>query len=172
MVENDLATQETDPFMFLGKYVDGEHPQFKNYDRIIRRFDSPADCLGPSARDQDTVDLLQIDWNKVGTGKIAEVCVFRILRSLANTDDIIFWLEHHDFTVTGPTKKSPGVIRSGQDIVNDKDILGTWTLDRFRSERPSLLSFFGVELVNSYDVLVQLDQYNNVVGINAIVSTK
>ena len=172
VAESDLATERSDPFTWFGKPFDDEHPRYGDYKFVIPRFDSPVDCLRRGARNSNGYDILQFDWNKIGTRRIAEVCLFRIFRSLENTDDVLFWLHHHQFKTVGPSKKSPGHVGRDQMIINNADIMGTWSAERYREHSPSLLSFLGLEVVKYYYVLVQLDQNQNAIGVNAGTSIK
>lgn len=96
-----LANQETDPFLFSGKVVDGNSNKWRSHKSDIREFSDVYDCLVSSERGKKEPNLLLIDWDKVGFGHAAEICLFRISRSLGNTRRLKEWLDYQGFKVVG-----------------------------------------------------------------------
>ncbi len=94
-----LAKQETEPFLFLGKVVDENHPRYGDYKRALRRLPDVRSCLTTDERDKPQPDLRQIDWEAIGNVREMEVCVFRIASSIEDIETIKIWFQHHDFSV-------------------------------------------------------------------------
>jgi len=88
-----LATQDTDPFLFLGKVMDHEHPRWRRYRKAIRRHADVRDCLLRSEENKEVPNLTLIDWQAMGSGEVIEVCLFRIFSSLETPAAAMQWLE-------------------------------------------------------------------------------
>jgi len=88
-----LSNQEIDPFLFYGKVVDREHPQWREYRRSLSRYSDVRDCLIPSEAKRQTPNLILIDWKKMRSEEVIEVCMFRIFSSLESPADAKQWLE-------------------------------------------------------------------------------
>ena len=172
MPVGQVVTQESAPFRFLGKIVDEDHPQWSNYKRSIKRYHSPIDCLSEREQQEETANLVALDWKRVGTGRGAEVCIFRILSSLEDRDDILFWLEAHDFATRGFGRKSPETIKPRFPTEGVVDIGGLWSVDQYRSVNPSLLASIGIEFVHNYQLIINLDQNDQIVGVNVVTPAK
>jgi len=88
-----LANQETDPFLFSGKVMDREHPRWSQYRSAIRSYADVRDCLVRSEVKKETPNLTLINWKKMRSGKIIEVCLFRVFSSLGSPENAKLWLE-------------------------------------------------------------------------------
>lgn len=88
-----LADQKSDPFLFNGKEMDREHPQWQKYRRNLRRYSDVRDCLISSEAKRETPNLVLIDWNKMRSQEIIEVCMHRIFSSLGSPDAAKQWFE-------------------------------------------------------------------------------
>lgn len=56
-----LASQTTDPLLFLGQVVDRDHPKWRRHRRYIRKFSDVRDCLEKDERNRSEPNLLRID---------------------------------------------------------------------------------------------------------------
>lgn len=94
-----LATQETEPFLFLGKVVDKDHPRYSDFRRALRRFPNVRSCLIEAEREKRRPDLRQIDWGLIENGQETHVCVFRIASSIEGVEGIKTWFRSQGFRV-------------------------------------------------------------------------
>jgi len=168
-----LASQKTDPFLFLGKIVDREHPQWKKYRKSLRHFPAVRDCLTKGEQTADTPNLLRIDWQRVGTSENASVCVFRIARSLGSVERVVQWLEFHEFQhsdLSGDRGDNFKPRFKSQPVSN---ILARWSIDQYRKLNPSWISWItGADLVYEYQLVLRFDQNNIIAGVGVVTPTK
>lgn len=168
-----LATQETDPFLFLGRVMDEEHPQWRRYRRYLRRYSDVRDCLVAEQRQLDQPNLLLIDWDAVGTGRGAEVCIFQIARSLGTVERIQKWLHYNEFR-TGELGNYRGDgFRPRFDSQPVSNLAAYWPLERFRELKPSWLSWLtGWDSIYHYELILNFDQHNRISGVGVVTPTK
>ena len=173
-VSPHLSDQAQDPFLFHGKPVDPSHPQWRRYRPVLNDFPSVRDCLLPEEAVEASPDLGLVDWKRVGTGTAAEVCVFRVARSLDDPGAIFDWLSAQGFRFKRqliPYKGVDYVPRfPGEPVYN---VTATWTVAQYREKNPSLLArIFGIEPVIGYSLVLQFSQSCEVVGVGAGSSSK
>ena len=161
-----LSHQKFDPFLFQGKVMDEEHPQWRKYSRVIERYPDVLSCLIRSEQSSPNPNLLLIDWDRVGTGSGAEVCIFRIARSLKDLEQLRAWLDIHEFRVQGPISVySDGYVpRFSTEKV--AFLMASWDLPSYREKNPSLLAKLGIELIYGYQLSVSLSERGQVVGVH------
>jgi len=161
-----LATQKSDPFLFLGVVMTPEHPRWSQFRWAIWKYPDARSCLTSEEAKSENPNLLQIDWARVGTGAGEEVCAFRIFSSLGSVDLIETWLSYHEFRYSdqyriGSKKFNP---RYASQPVSQ--IMGWWSVEKYRAINPSLFSTItGVEFVSSYQMVVSFDQLDRVSGV-------
>lgn len=95
-----LATQETDPFLFIGKVMNEDHPRYHQFKRALRKFPDVRSCLIPEEQEKQRPDLRQIDWSAIGEFKEINVCVFRIATSIDDVEGIRKWFRYHGFRLS------------------------------------------------------------------------
>ncbi|MBO9410261.1 MULTISPECIES: hypothetical protein [unclassified Ruegeria] len=168
-----LANQETDPFLFLGKTVDSVHPQWKRYRRALRRFPDVTSCLIESEREKKEPNLLKLDWEKVGTGSGAEVCVFRVASSLGTADRTLKWLEYQRFRFSGLNRRGSQNFQPHFDTQPIYQVTARWTIEQYRETNPSWLSSLtGYELIYEYRLILNFDQHLRISGVGVSTPTK
>lgn len=164
-----LAKQETEPFLFLGKVVDEDHPRSGDYKRALRRFPDVRSCLVEKEREKPKPDLRQIDWDKIRNIKDIDVCVFRIASSIEDIENIKLWLLHHDFRV------GKGSRINSEDYVPKSEtdrmfgFSAILSVERFREILPQswFARIFGIELMRSYWLTISFSQSGQVVDVSS-----
>lgn len=154
--------------------MDQTHPQWSRFRRLLKDFPSVRDCLLPEEARKAVPDLRQFDWKRVGTGSGAEVCIYRVARSLGDPDAIFDWLSAQDFKFERQLIPYKGIDYAprfaGDPVFN---VTATWTVAQYREKNPSLLArVFGIEPVIGYSVVLQFSQSCRVVGVGAGSSSK
>lgn len=169
-----LADQESDPFLFLGKPINESHPLWSRYKRPISSFPTVLDCLRPEEVGASEPDLNNFDWGRVGTGARAEVCVFRVARSMTDTGAIFEWLSHQGFFFEEKLVPYKGVSFEPR-FPNDPvyNVSAVWTVQQYRERNPSLLArIFGFDTVHGYTLVLQFSEACEVVGASTSTSSK
>ncbi len=92
-----LSKQETEPFLFLGKVVDEDHPRYGDYRAALSRFPDVRSCLTEEEREKPQPDLRQVEWGGIRDTRDIDVCVFRIATSVKAIDIIKEWLGLNSF---------------------------------------------------------------------------
>ncbi|MES0823861.1 hypothetical protein [Ruegeria sp. SCP11] len=170
---NHLADQETDPFLFLGKVVDKLHPQWTRYRRVLRRYPDVVSCLVESEREKKEPNLLKLDWDRIGTGSGAEVCVFRVASSLGSADRTLTWLQYHKFRFSGLNRRWSQNFQPRFDTQPIYQVTARWSIEQYREVNPSWLSSLtGYELIYEYRLILNFDQHFRVSGVGAGTPTK
>ncbi len=109
-----LANQETDPFLFNGKVMDREHPRWRKYRRSLLRYSDVRDCLIRSEAKRESPNLTLIDWTKMRSEEIIEVCMFRVFSSLGAPAAAKQWLEIQGLQNVMLKVRSGSVVRDGR----------------------------------------------------------
>lgn len=168
-----LSNQGIDPFMFLGKIVDTEHPQWKTYKGDIQRYYGVEDCLIAEERSSKNPNLLLIDWKNVGAGTGAQICIFRIARSLGDIGKIRSWLDYQKFAVGNLVEYRGNKYKPRYETQPIYRITASWDVDQYRSRIPSLVySLTGYELARRFTVTIGLDANREVSGVGTSAPTK
>ena len=153
--------------------MDSCHPRWHQYRRAMRRFPDVRNCLIEAEQDEVEPNLLLFDWQRVGTGRGAEVCVFRIARSLRDLGQIKLWLEFHEFRVGNLSWRYSESYRPRYDTQPVSHITGYWTKERYRQVNSSwIASLTGIDLILNYQLSVRFTQENVVVGVHAETPSK
>ncbi len=98
---DQLSTQESDPYLFLGRVMDNSRPRWNDYKRAIKDYPTVLSCLARDQRDKERPDLLQFDWQGLNKRIEMEVCLFRVFRSLKDPKLIEDWLVSFEFKFLG-----------------------------------------------------------------------
>ena len=98
-----LATQDSHPFLLLGRVIDETHPRWSEFRRAIRDYPDVDPCLEEEQRGTAEPDLLAFDWNGIRRGAAMEVCLFRVFQTLREPDLIEAWLLRQGFRTWGFT---------------------------------------------------------------------
>lgn len=168
-----LATQETAPFLFNGKIVDREHPQWGNYRRAIREYSDVRECLVPEEQLKEEPNLLLIDWDSVGLGRSGEVCLFRIGSSLGSADNMMSWLTYHEFRFSGLNNYRGANFKPIFETEPVAQITARWTSEQFREYEFSIIEkLTGYDLVYEYQFVLQYDSNGRISGVGANTPTK
>lgn len=168
-----LANQDTDPFLFIGKVVDREHPKWRSYRKALRRYPDVRDCLVEEERDKSEPNLLMIDWERIGTGKNASVCVFRIASSLGSVERIQAWLAYHRFKFGSVSRRVSESFIPHYETYPVYNITASWSADRYREFNPSwLVAITGYDLIYSYTLVLNFDQNQRIAGVGVGTRSK
>ncbi len=170
---NHLANQETDPFLFLGKVVDKLHPRWMRYWLALWQYPNVKSCLEKSEREKKEPNLLKLDWDRVGTGSGAEVCVFRLASSLGSADRTLTWLQYQKFRFRGLNRRGSQNFQPRFDTEPIYQVTARWSIEQYREVNPSWLSSLtGYELINEYRLILSFDQYSKISGVSVSTPTK
>ncbi len=164
-----LAKQETEPFLFLGKVVDINHPRYSDYKRALRSFPDVRSCLTEEERGKSQPDLRQMDWGAVSNIRDIDVCVFRIASSIEDVETIRIWLRYHDFRV------GKGSRIHSEDYVPKSEtdrmfgFQSHLSVEKFREILPRswFARLIGLELMRNYWLTVSFSQSGQVVGVSS-----
>lgn len=168
-----LANQETNPFLFNGKVVDEEHPQWGKYRKTLRRYPDVRDCLQEAERSAKAPNLLMIDWEGVGTSENASVCVFRIAASLGDIERTQAWLAYQGFRFSGINRRVSKTFVPEHEKYPVYNVTASWTVDKYRELNPSwFAAITGYDLVHSYQLVLTFDQNHNIAGVSVVTPTK
>ncbi|MGR3291240.1 MAG: hypothetical protein ACU0C9_08620, partial [Paracoccaceae bacterium] len=166
---SNLSSQDTDPFLFLGKLVDEGHPRYGDYKRAIKRFSHVRQCYEPGDSSSTELDLLNFDWRKPNGRRQLEVCLFRIATSHGDSAALREWLDYHEFFVTevARTRSQKFKPRFENDPVYN--ISAVWSAGQYREIlRPSIIAkIIGFDAVQRFSVVFQLSETKKVVGVSA-----
>jgi hypothetical protein len=168
-----LAKQETEPFLFLGKVVDVNHPRYGDYERALRRFPDVRSCLTTDEREKPQPDLREIDWDAIGDVKEMEVCVFRIVSSIGDIGTIKIWFQHHDFSVAEENRFRTQRYVSDYDTDPIFSLETTLSVKNYRKIIPRswFARLIGLEGRRSAGLTMYFSQSWQVVGVAAGGST-
>lgn len=101
---DQLATQDSHPFLFDGRVIDETHPRWSDFRRAIRDYPDVDPCLEEEQRGTAAPDLLAFDWNGISLLRYAaNVCLFRVFQSLREPELIEAWLLRQGFRTWGFT---------------------------------------------------------------------
>lgn len=161
-----LADQTSDPFLFLGKVVDRDHPKWRKYRKSLRRCPDVRDCLLEEEKTAETPNLLMIDWERICSGESASVCVFRIAASLGTVERIQAWLAYQKFkfgSVSRRVSKSFIPLYETYPVYN---ITASWGADRYRELNHSLFTTItGYDLIFRYTLVLNFDKNQKIAGV-------
>jgi hypothetical protein len=59
---DQLATQDSDPFMLAGRVMDETRPRWAEFEDTLAAFPDTSSCLLPEERGKDVQNLLAFDW--------------------------------------------------------------------------------------------------------------
>lgn len=153
--------------------MDRSHARWGKYRRALRRYPDVRYCLLNAEQDRESPNLLLFDWQRVGVGVSADVCIFRIARSLDAVERIEDWLEFHEFKVIGLRRIVSETYVPLFENDNVSKIEGIWTREQLRDKFPSWIErVTGLELARGYSVNIQLSKENLVVLVHTNVRTK
>jgi len=130
--EQDLAAQTDYPFMFSGKVLDEQHPQWDNFRRTLRTFPDTQSCLTKRSRTGDQFDLTQFSWRGLRGRREIEVCLFRVATTLRDVDKMAAWLTTQEFEYVGVNKASWNSITGSSTA---KRVSGRWSIQKMREKR-------------------------------------
>lgn len=168
-----LSKQESEPFLFLGKVMDADHPRWHQYRRTLGSYTNVRDCLVLDEQNKAKPNLLMLDWHRVGAGSGAEICIFRIARSLNDIDRIKKWLEYHAFLVGEKRLRYVGNYLPSLKTMPVANLTAWWTREQYREVSPSWASsLFGIDLILSYQVVIGFSRENKVTAVGVVTPSK
>lgn len=161
-----LSNQETDPFLFHGRLMDNSHPRWSQYRSALRKFSDVRDCLIREEQEKAEPNLLLIDWAKVGTGRGAEVCIFRIFDSFEMPEQGQRWLEIHGFSISPLQRIGADPERLRYETQPWFNLGGNWTVELYWERNPNwLVDLTGIDITYTYGVTIMFAKNNSVVGV-------
>jgi hypothetical protein len=168
-----LATQDTDPFMFLGHVMDREQARWSQYRRSIELFPDVRNCLVEEEREKTTPNLLLIDWDRTGVGRDAEICIYLIVRSLSRVDQVVSWLKYHGFIVGEVRRHRSKDYIARFETQPVSTMTAYWSVEQYREKNPSWLrTLFGIDLAEIFEVTFKFSESNHVVGVRISIPSK
>ncbi|MEM9844343.1 MAG: hypothetical protein AAF965_06050 [Pseudomonadota bacterium] len=154
-----LSDQENYPFLFLGLEVNSSHPRWRDYKNTLPLYPHVKDCLIESEQSVSEPNLLRIDWPRTGTGPAAEICVFRIARSLGSVERILQWLEFHGFEHRGQNRIISEERAANSSLRVVAQITARWSIEQYRQLNPSFLArLTGYDLLQEYNLVLGFDK--------------
>lgn len=166
LVYDHLANQETDPFMFSGNLMNGEHARWPQYRRAIGQFQDVRDCLVDEERGKDNPNLLLIDWQHLKKRRNIEVCLFRIFRSLNSISLIRKWLEFHEFQNIRYSRIFSETYIPQSQTEPVAGIFGSWSAEETLNRLPTFMwRVFGWTLLQGTSITVKLSESGEIVGV-------
>lgn len=168
-----LSNQKTEPFLFLGYVMNSEQTRWRQFRRAIHEYPDVLSCLIEEERSKEPPNLLKFDWERVGYGRGAEVCLFRISRSLSDLDRIQNWLSFHQFKVLGYHRtRSEGFVPYRESEPVGK-VFAYWTTSQLRERKPSALwSLLGYDPLLRYEVVIGMSEEFQAVGVSIVTPTQ
>ncbi len=168
-----LANQKTDPFMFLGKAVHAKHPKWKNFRRSLRRYPDVRDCLIKDERTAETPNLLHFDWQRVGTGNNAAVCVFRIAASLGSVERTQAWLSYQGFRFGKFGRMVSESYQPAYRRFPIYNLTASWSAEQYREVTSSwFAALTGYDLISSYTLVLSFDQFKRIAEVSVSTRSK
>jgi len=91
-----LSSEKEFPFLQFGKTLSERKKylpaqDFRKYEQAVQRWPDVRSCLIPSEREKENPNLLLFDWQQVRSTEEAEVCLFRVMSSLADVEKAGQW---------------------------------------------------------------------------------
>ena len=125
----DLSTQGTDPFLFVGPVMDDTRPRWDEFEDALERFPTTSSCLLPEEQGKEVQDVLAFDWQAMSELHEMEICMFRVFRSLDDPKRVEQWLTSFEFVVI-PISPSGRV----ETPSHQWSLYGAWTPDQMFSK--------------------------------------
>ncbi len=94
-----LSSQESDPYLFMGNVMDPSQPRWSEFEPNITRFPDTSSCLMPDERGRDVQNLLNFDWKAMEGLQDIEVCVFRVAHSLDDVQLLRAWMTAQGYQI-------------------------------------------------------------------------
>ena len=168
-----LANQETDPFLFSGKLMDENHPQWGRYRKALHKYYDVRDCLLETEKGKEKPNLLLVDWRGLRSGVPISVCAFRIARSLKDLERIRQWLIYHQFRVSALNRiygENFAPKYKTQPVYN---MQGSWSREQYRRINSSWFAeITGFDPVYGYGLQFQFSDDLTTVGVNTMSSSE
>ncbi|TMV09990.1 hypothetical protein FGK63_02665 [Ruegeria sediminis] len=153
--------------------MDSEQARWGQFRKAIHAYPDVQSCLIEDEQNKKQPNLLKFDWDRVGTGRGAAVCVFRIARSLSNQNRLQHWFAYHHFEIAGPHRyRSQSFVptRENQPVAS---MTGYWTVEQYRKQTPSIIrTLTGFDTVIRYEVILSFSDENQTVGASVLATTK
>lgn len=109
---NDLSTQDSDPFMFLGRVMDESRPRWGEFEAALAAFPNTSSCLLPEERGKDVQNLLAFDWKSMRYLTEIDICVWRVATTLNDIDLMRDWLATQGFSGSYNTQYCDNAVRT------------------------------------------------------------
>lgn len=167
-----LASEETTPFLFLGKQVmdyNVNDPKMtymedhkRKYAKSIERFPSVRDCLLKSEQESPRPDLTKFDWGKITGEEEAAVCVFRVASSYTSPDEMKNWLISQGFRA--------------RTLADRKNIYvnGSWSIEQYAEKwgEGVFIKLWTKTVAHGFGLGITFDLDSRLYGVNASFTTK
>ncbi|MEX2693357.1 hypothetical protein [Rhizobium mongolense] len=101
-----LSNEKDFPFLMNGRAAYDLPQAGAGYRDSIKRFPDVRTCLKKGERWKARPDLSQVDWAAMRLTKDFDVCIFRILSSIADLDESHRWFVGQGFAVR-PVRREP-----------------------------------------------------------------
>jgi len=174
VIEYDHLSNQTDePYLFLGYVMDSEQARWGQFRKAIHTYPDVQSCLVEEEQHKKEPNLLKFDWERVGTGRGAAVCMFRIARSLADVEKTGSWLKYHHFKVVGPNRSRSEDFISYRETEPVSYLAAYWSVEQYRAKTPSFIrTLTGFDTVLRYELIFDFSEASKVVGTYIVTPTK
>lgn len=109
---DQLATQESDPFMLAGRLMDESQPRWRAFEGTLAAFPDTSSCLLSEERGKDVQNLLAFDWKAMRTLTEIDICVWRIATTLDDIGLMRHWLAAQGFSGSYNTQSCDNAVRA------------------------------------------------------------
>jgi hypothetical protein len=109
---DQLATQDSDPFMLAGRVMDETRPRWAEFEDTLAAFPDTSSCLLPEERGKDVQNFLAFDWKAMRYLTEIDVCVWRIATTLDDIDLMRDWLALQGFSGSYNTQSCDNAVRT------------------------------------------------------------
>ncbi|MCW3783893.1 hypothetical protein [Defluviimonas salinarum] len=153
-----VSSQASDPFRHGLGPIGEDHPRWDIWGGPIAKYRSVRDCLPPEAGAADPPRVLAFDWSAPDSLHAMNVCLFRIVASLKDYDEVRNWFAAYGFRVS-----KVGHVWADTDDPYFKDrplwiMSASMPAGKFYALRPNWLhATFGVSTAYSASISVQWD---------------
>jgi hypothetical protein len=145
----ELSSQATQPFLFLGEVMEPSHPQWSRYVDVLAEYPDVSSCLLEEERDKAVQDVRKLDWKAIDRNDNhvlpeLDVCVYRIAVTLNDARAVRTWMVAQGYAVVDDVSTcsySPGGNQATLDAYGYCSEFGIMAGSEFQ-ERSSYFGFW------------------------------
>lgn len=126
-----LSDEKHFPFLQFGSPPRKELSSYDNYAKSISRYPDIRSCLENSEKKETSPDLGKFDWKAMENEFDVEVCMFRLLSSIANVERSKKWLELQGFNIDDERELSEAESIDG-NMISHMAVIVQWSMDNYK----------------------------------------